>query len=94
MSEPHLSPAVLGEADQVLRTQVDRLFRAQARVVEAAEERLEPFAARTLAPDGGQELAGLGAVDDDGWVDRAQCAGLGPLDPLERVGGKAPISQA
>jgi hypothetical protein len=58
MSEPHFSPAVLGEADQVFRAQVDGLLGAQARVVEASEERLEPLASSALSADGGQELAG------------------------------------
>lgn len=81
-------PAGFRELDEVVYAQVDAFFGSQAGVVHGAEERFHALAALAVRLDGGEEPAGMLAVDDDARVDGGQGARLGPFHCLERVRGE------
>src|SRR5215471_17357279 len=86
VGQDQFAPAVVGQAGEVLGAQLDSFFRAQRRVVRAAEKGDHPLPAFTLLTDCGEQPPGLGAVDCS-WVYGLERARSGPLDGLKRVGG-------
>ena len=88
MGQQHLAPPLVGKVEQVAAAQVDGFLGAQSRVVQAAEERDHPLAARPRAGDGGEEPAGLVGVSHRTLVHGLQRPRPGLLDGLQRVGGQ------